>query len=111
MTIRQSPFAKNSPIFDLLFASIIPKFPLRNAHEFYGCAFHTIFTTSLTPFFIRSTSVATDYHHDFAALYAETQRNFGNLYYDVPTVEYTSISTVRTSTPTISCEPLRPSLA
>ena len=57
----------------------------------------TIFTTSFTPFFAHTSAVAADFHRTFAALHADIPRNFGNSGYDVPTVKYTSISTIRAS--------------
>lgn len=42
-------------------------------------------------------AVAAYLHRNFATLYTETPRNFGNSYHDVPTVEYTPISTVHAS--------------
>ena len=57
----------------------------------------TIFTTSFTPFSARFSAVAADSLNTFAASYAETPQNFGNSGTDVPTVEYTPISTIRAS--------------
>ena len=71
--------------------------PMHHPQEFYRAQNATIFTTSFSPRSARSSAIAANLHYIFAALYAETPRNFGNLHYDVSTVEYIPISTIRAS--------------
>ena len=74
-----------NPSWDLV--NIVPKLPSAVGEYLQKRKNATIFTTSFTPFFEHPTTVAADFHHTFATLYAKTLRNFGNPGYDVPTVE------------------------